>query len=61
MNNEINSNLYQDIMHVLKKHATAKHQYWNPNFLSQVNSLLDTYGKIEDEVVDDWISNMWSC
>lgn len=53
--------IYEEIMQVLKTRAEGKHEYWNPNFLSEVNSLLSHYGKIEDPVVDDWISNMWSC
>lgn len=53
--------LYEDIMAVLRKHAELPHEYWNPNFLYELNGLLDSYGEIEDEVVDKWISNMWSC
>ncbi len=53
--------LYEEIMQVLKNRAEAKHEYWNPYFLSEVNGLLEEYGHIEDEVVDKWIKDMWGC
>lgn len=53
--------LYEDIVAVLRKHAELPYEYWNPHFLHEVNVLLDQYGKVEDPVVDKWISDMWSC
>jgi hypothetical protein len=53
--------LYEDIMAVLRKHAELPYEYWNPAFLSEVNALLECYGDIDDKVVNNWVSNMWSC
>ena len=50
-----------DMMKVLKKHANMEDSgYINPNFLFGITELLYKYYQIEDDVVDAWISDMWS-
>ena len=56
---ETKPNLPQEILAVLKKHAELPREYWNPNFLSEINWLLDSYYNIEDPVVDKWIQEMY--
>ena len=53
-------NLPKEIMGLLRKKAELPHDYVNPNFLQLVVELLEEYYDIEDDIVDDWISNMWS-
>lgn len=51
--------LPDQILKLLKSHATGSDEYTNPNFLQGVVELLDEYYQIGDGVVEDWIRNMW--
>lgn len=53
--------LQNDIMEVLKKYAKAEHQYINPNFLVEITNALSDYYDVEDDEVDEWVMNMFSC
>jgi len=54
--------LADDIMALLKESAKESKgfQYVNPHFLSGLSNLLSEYYELEDDKVDEWITNMWS-
>ena len=52
--------LHEEIMSVLKKHALkTNHTYVNPHFLTAILDSLEMYYGLEDELVYDWISDMY--
>ena len=54
------NNIPEDIMAVLKEYAKRDDQYINPNFLSDVATLLEQYYQLEDDDVDKWIQDTYS-
>lgn len=60
-----NKTLAKDIVTLMKDYAKKSNtkggfQYINPNFLSGLSNLLYEYYQIEDDEIDEWITNMWS-
>jgi len=53
-------NVYEKIMEVLEAEASKPiADYTNPNFLSELVMLLDTYGGLETDTVSEYVSDMW--
>ena len=55
--------IYKDVMAVFKKHMDmerdGKFTYINPNFLTETYELLNAYGGIEDDDIQDWCYDMF--
>jgi hypothetical protein len=58
--NKLPSTLGEEILALLREKAELKFEYFNPHFLSGIVELIDDYYDVEDEVVNKWISDMWS-
>lgn len=55
------TNLPKEIMELLIKKSKEQHDYVNPNFLQGISELLEGYYQMENDDVDKWIYDMWSC
>lgn len=51
--------LPQQILNLLHDKSQSTHEYINPNFLSELSTLLFDYYRIENEEVDKWIEDMY--
>lgn len=49
----------EKLLNVLIEEAENNNTYVNPNFLSDINKLIYDYSELEDDKVDEWISDMW--
>lgn len=53
-------NIGAEILAILKAKAEAQFEYLNPNFLSEITNLIESYYGLSDDVVDSWIQEMYS-
>ena len=55
--------LTKEIIAVLRKYAernnSGDYAYVNPHFLKELCESACEYGHQEDDIVDEWASNMW--
>ena len=51
--------LGEEILALLRQKADAEFEYHNPNFLSEISDLIDSYYEVGDPVVDKWIHDMF--
>ena len=52
--------LHEDILELLKQRAiTEPDGYINPNFLVIISQAIYDYYNYEDDIVDEWIRDMW--
>lgn len=58
--NTPHSNIGEEIMALLRTKAEAEWEYFNPHFLSDLNTLIYQYYNVEDEVVEQWICDMFT-
>ena len=52
-------NIYEEIIHVMKTFAESGDGYTNPNFLSSIHNELYEFYQHEDDMLDDWIRDMY--
>jgi len=53
-------NVYEKVMEVLEVEASKPiAEYTNPNFLSELVDLLDAYGGLDIDAVNEYVSDMW--
>lgn len=54
--------LHEEIMALMLERAKVGNninEYINPNFLCEIVNSLYVYYELENDEVDEWISNMW--
>ena len=49
-----------EILAMLRSKAEAQWEYLNPNFLTEITDLIESYYGLRDDVVDGWIAEMYS-
>lgn len=54
------ANLGGEILALLRSKADAEWEYYNPNFLMAITEQIEAYYKAKDDVVDNWIQEMFS-
>jgi hypothetical protein len=54
------ANLGVEILALLRSKADARWEYYNPHFLLAITEQIEAYYKVEDDVVDDWVQEMFS-
>lgn len=54
------ANLGAEILALLRSKADAPWEYYNPHFLLAITEQIEAYYKVEDDVVDDWVQEMFS-
>jgi hypothetical protein len=48
------------LVNLLHEQATDRpNEYVNPHFLLEIRNLLENYYDIDDEIIGDYIANMW--
>ena len=52
-------NIGEEILVLLRNKADSEFEYYNPNFLLAVTELIHGYYDLEDEVVDEWVTEMF--
>lgn len=57
--NPDNFDLPKAILELMRQKSQQKHEYINPNFLSDLSGLLWEYFEIENDDVDKWIKDMY--
>lgn len=50
----------EEILGMLRDKARSEYQYYNPRFLSDLTELINRYYDVEDDEVDEWVSDMFS-
>jgi hypothetical protein len=53
-------NIGDEILALLRSKADAPWEYYNPYFLLAITEQIESYYQVEDEVVDEWIQEMFS-
>ena len=53
-------NIGEEILALLRSKADAKWEYYNPNFLEAITEQIESYYEVRDNVVDEWITEMFS-
>lgn len=54
------ANLGVEILALLRSKADAKWEYYNPHFLLAITEHIEAYYQAEDDVVDQWVQEMFS-
>lgn len=54
------ANLGVEILALLRSKAEAEWEYYNPHFLLAITEQIEAYYKVEDDVVDAWVKEMFS-
>lgn len=54
------ANLGVEILALLRSKADAEWEYYNPHFLLAITEQIEAYYKVEDDVVDQWVQEMFS-
>jgi len=54
------ANIGEEILALLRSKADAKWEYYNPNFLEAITEQIESYYGARDDVVDEWITEMFS-
>ncbi len=54
------ANLGAELLSVLKSKALGEWEYYNPHALLALTEIIESYYGEEDEVVDEWIADMFS-
>ena len=52
--------LGEEILTLLRSKADAKWEYYNPHFLEAITEKIEAYYDVRDDVVDEWITEMFS-
>lgn len=53
-------NIGEEILAILRSKADAKWEYYNPHFLEAIAEQIEAYYEVRDEIVDKWITEMFS-
>jgi hypothetical protein len=54
------ANLGVEILALLRSKADAAWEYYNPHFLLAITEQIEAYYEVEDDVVDQWVQEMFS-
>lgn len=54
------ANIGEEILALLRSKADAEWEYYNPNFLEAITKQIESYYEVRDDVVDEWITEMFS-
>jgi hypothetical protein len=54
------ANLGVEILALLRSKADAPWEYYNPHFLLAITEKIEAYYEVEDDVVDEWVQEMFS-
>jgi len=54
------ANLGVEILALLRSKADAEWEYYNPHFLLAITEQIEAYYQAEDDVVDQWVQEMFS-
>jgi hypothetical protein len=53
------ANIGEEILALLRSKADAEWVYYNPYFLNTITDKIEAYYGVEDEVVNEWIIDMF--